>query len=151
VNTAVKLKLLVMLAAGWGIAGTAGDEAKDAAKRELDGLQGEWKLVSTTRNGKDMPHDLVKALKCMIKGDKFTVARDGKAVEEGTLKLDTTKKPKEIDMALGKGKRTALGIYERSGDTYKLCYAPPGKDRPKEFGAKEGTGYTLSVWQREKK
>ena len=34
------------------------------------------------------------------------------------------------------------------GDTYKLCYAPPGQERPKEFSAREGTGYTLSTWQR---
>jgi uncharacterized protein (TIGR03067 family) len=145
------LRLLLVLAAGLGISGAAADDAKDAAKKELDGLQGDWKLVCATRDGKDMPQDMVKALKCTIKGDKFTVARDAKAVEEGTLKLDTTKTPKEIDMALGEGKQTALGIYELSGDTYKLCYAPPGKDRPKEFGAKEGTGYTLSQWQREKK
>jgi hypothetical protein len=56
-----------------------------------------------------------------------------------------------VEFILAEGKKTALGIYELSGDTYKLCYAPPGKDRPKEFSAKEGTGYTLSVWQRKKK
>ena len=146
----MKLRLLVMLAVGLGISGAAADEAKDAGKKELEALQGQWKLVSTTREGKDMPQDMVKALKC-TKGDKFTVARDGIAVEEGTLKLDTTKKPREIDMALGDGKQIALGIYELSEDTCKLCYAPPGKERPKAFGAKEGTGYPLSECQREKK
>jgi uncharacterized protein (TIGR03067 family) len=140
-----------MLAAGLGISGAAADEARDPAKKELEALQGQWKLVSATRDGKDMPRDMVKALKCTIKGDKFTVARDGKAVEEGTLKLDTTKKPREIDMALGDGKLIALGIYELSEDTYKLCYAPPGKERPKALDAKEGTGYTLCEWRREKK
>lgn len=95
--------------------------------------------------------DMVKTYKCTIKGAKFTIARDGKAVEEGTLKLDTTKKTKEIDMALGDGNQTALGIYELHGDTLKLCYAKPGNDRPKEFSAKEETGHTLSTWQRDKK
>jgi uncharacterized protein (TIGR03067 family) len=147
----VKLRLIIVLVAGLGISGAAAHDAKDAAKKELDGLQGEWTLVSATRDGKDMPQDMVKAVKCTIKGDKFTIARDGKTVEEGTLKLDATKKPKEIDMALSEGKQTALGIYELSGDTYKLCYAPPEKDRPKEFGAKEGTGYTLSEWRRDGK
>jgi hypothetical protein len=32
-----------------------------------------------------------------------------------------------------------------------MCYSPPGKDRPKDFEAKEGTARTLSVWEREKK
>ncbi len=67
------------------------------------------------------------------------------------MKLDPSKKPKEIDMILADGSKTALGIYELSGGIFKLCYAPPGKGRPKEFGAKEESGYTLSVWQRKKK
>jgi uncharacterized protein (TIGR03067 family) len=147
----VKLGLLVMLAAGLGTWGMSPDKTKDVSKQELEGLQGEWKLVSATRDGKDMPQETVKTFTCIIKGDKFTISRDGKAVEEGTLKLDTTKKPKQINMALGAGKKTALGIYQFSGDTYKLCYAAPGKGRPKKFGAPEGTGYTLSKWKPLKK
>jgi uncharacterized protein (TIGR03067 family) len=147
----MNLRLLLVLAASVGILGIAADDAKDAAKKELDGLQGEWKLVSATRDGKDMPKDTVKGYKNTVKGDKFTVTGDGKAVEEGTMKLDPTRKTKEIDLALREGKQTALGIYKLSEDTYKLCYAPPGKGRPKEFSGKEGTGYTLSVWQREKR
>ena len=47
----------------------------------------------------------------------------------------------------------SLGVSGAGADeaAKKMCYAPPGKDRPKEFGAKEGTGYTFSEWQREKK
>ena len=67
------------------------------------------------------------------------------------MKLDPSKKPREVEFILAEGKKKALGIYELSGKTYKLCYAPPGKNRPKEFSAKKGTGYTLSVWQRKKK
>jgi uncharacterized protein (TIGR03067 family) len=127
------------------------EETKDAAKKDLEALQGEWKLVSATRDGKTMPADDVKVMKCTIKGDKFTITRAGKAVEQGTVKLDAAKKPRAIDLPLGDGKKTALGIYELSGGKFKMCYSPPGKDRPKDFEAKEGTGHTLSVWQREKK
>ena len=49
-----------------------------------------------------------------------------------------------------KGK-TALGIYELEGDTLKLCYSQPGKDRPKEFTAAKGSGQAMSVWKRDKK
>jgi hypothetical protein len=44
-----------------------------------------------------------------------------------------------------------LGIYELEGNTWKVCYAMPGKERPKDFSAKEGSGQTLAVWEREKK
>jgi hypothetical protein len=33
----------------------------------------------------------------------------------------------------------------------KSCNAPPGKDRPTTFEAKEGSEHTLIVWTREKK
>jgi uncharacterized protein (TIGR03067 family) len=49
-----------------------------------------------------------------------------------------------------KGK-TFLGIYELSGDDYKVCFAPAGKGRPVEFSSKEGSGNILQVWKRGKK
>ena len=147
----MNVRVLLVLAAGLGIVGIAAADACDAAKKELDELQGEWTLVSATRDGKDMPAERVKGYKNTVKGDKFSITSEGKTVEEGSMKLDPSKKPKEVEFILAEGKKTALGIYELTGDTYKLCYAPPGKDRPKEFSAKEGTGYTLSVWQRKKK
>jgi len=144
-----KLVLVLIAAACTSVLGA--DESTDAARKDFEALQGEWKLVSATQDGKTMPADDVKVIKCTIKGDKFTITRDGKVAEEGAVKLDAAKKPREIDLPLGDGKKTALGIYELSGEKYKMCYSPPGKDRPKEFEAQEGTGRTLSVWEREKK
>ena len=147
----MSVRVLLVLSAGLGLLGSAAGGDRDAAQKELDGFQGEWTLVSATRDGKDMPAERVNGYQNTVKGDKFTINAEGKTAEEGTMKLDPGKKPKEVELILAGGDKTALGIYELSGDTYKLCYAPPGKDRPKEFGAKEGTGYTLSVWQRKKK
>ena len=146
----MNLRLVLILIAAACTSAFRADETKDTAKKDLEALQGEWKLVSATRDGKTMPTDDVKVMKCTIKGDKFTITRDGKVVEEGAVKLDAAKKPREIDLPLGDGKKTALGIYELSGGKYKMCYSPPGKDRPKDFEAKEGTGHTLSVWERER-
>ena len=147
----MNLRLVLILIAAACTSAFRADETKDTAKKDLEALQGEWKLVSATRDGKTMPTDDVKVMKCTIKGDKFTITRDGKVVEEGAVKLDAAKKPREIDLPLGDGKKTALGIYELSGGKYKMCYSPPGKERPKDFEAQEGTGRTLSVWEREKK
>src|SRR5262249_3394473 len=38
--------------------------------------------------------------------------------------------------------------YELDGDTYKVCYAVPGKARPKEFVSRPGTGISLEVYKR---
>ena len=39
----------------------------------------------------------------------------------------------------GKG-QTVLGIYALEGETLKLCYALPGRERPKTFTTAEGSG-----------
>ena len=49
-----------------------------------------------------------------------------------------------------KGK-TTLGIYKLEGDEFTVCFAPPDKDRPKEFTTKSGTGVLVHVWKRQKK
>jgi hypothetical protein len=44
-----------------------------------------------------------------------------------------------------------LAIYEWvDDDTYRVCYDPSGKARPKEFKAPAGSGYILHVWKRAK-
>jgi len=78
----------------------------------------------------------------------------GQIYFEAKFTIDPTKKPKAIDYTMTedptKGK-THLRIYELEGDTVKFCFAMPGKDRPTEFTAKEGSQRTLSVWKRAKK
>jgi hypothetical protein len=52
----------------------------------------------------------------------------------------------------GKAGRTHLpGIYKLDDGTFTLCYARPGKGRPTDFKAKEGSGHSLSVWKQVKK
>jgi uncharacterized protein (TIGR03067 family) len=136
------LRIVVILSA------IAADDATD--KKELEQLQGDWQLMSATRDGKAMPDEMVKATRCTVKGDKFTITRDGKSVEEGTIKLNGAKKPKHIEMKVGDADAQALGIYELDKDAFKLCYGRPGNERPTEFAAKEGDGQSLSLWKRRK-
>jgi uncharacterized protein (TIGR03067 family) len=66
------------------------------------------------------------------------------------IKVDPTKHPKVLDASVAKDK-VAAGIYELEDDVFTLCYAQPGRDRPTDFKAKEGSGHSLSVWKRVKK
>jgi hypothetical protein len=34
--------------------------------------------------------------------------------------------------------------------SYRVCFAPPGKPRPREFATKPGSSHTLHVWKRVK-
>ena len=49
------------------------------------------------------------------------------------------------------GTKPILGIYTIENDRLKLCFAAPGKERPKEFASKEESGCVLTEWEREKK
>jgi uncharacterized protein (TIGR03067 family) len=118
------------------------EEDKDLAK-----LEGEWTLVSSERDGKKAPDDDLKGTVRTVKGDTYTITKDDKTISQGKLKVDTSKKPATMDI-IRENAKPMLGIYEIDGDTQKVCFAAPGKDRPTEFAAKAGSGYTLSVWKK---
>jgi uncharacterized protein (TIGR03067 family) len=127
------------------------DAPKDEAKKDQEKLQGDWVLASGERDGEKLPEDLVKSLKRSVTGDKATVSRDGEALAKGTFTLDPSKKPRAIDVKLEGSDQAVQGIYEIDGDTFRMCYAAPGGERPKEFATKAGSGHTLAVWKRVKK
>jgi uncharacterized protein (TIGR03067 family) len=141
---------VVALAVGAVIAANAED-----AKKGLEKLQGTWALVSGERDGKKFTEEEVKKTMLFIKDDTFRIPESSVATsEDGTIKIDPSKKPKEMDATTGSGPdkgKIWQGIYKLHGDTYEVCFAPPGKDRPTEFSSKAGSGHLLQVWKREKK
>ena len=124
-----------------------GDDAKDG-----DTIQGTWVPSAAELGGKMFPDEVRKAIKLVVKDDKYTVTV-GKQVDQGTVKLNPAAKPKEMDITgtdgPNKGK-TMLAIYERDGDTLRVCYDLSGKSRPTEFKTKEGTQRFLVTYKREK-
>ena len=122
------------------------------SKKDLEGLQGTWKLVSAMQDGKALPDDEVKKSTIVIKDDAFHfpgLAEDATS-RSGTIKVDATKRPKHMD-TISTEKEVMLGIYELEGDGYRVCFAPVGKPRPSEFASNPGSGYILQVWERKKK
>lgn len=134
----------------------AADNANKSAKDDRAKLQGTWKIVSLEVNGaKPIGDDQLETVQAVFDADgKLTVKADENVIYEAKTKIDPTKKPKTIDLTYTEGQmagETALGIYELKDDTFRYCRAAPGKDRPKEFSAKEESGHTLAVYKRVKK
>ena len=132
----------------------AADKPDDASKKDLEQMQGDWGCASTVRDGEKLGDDEAQVVFRTVKGDQYTVSVYDKPVGKGTITLDATKKPKAIDSrpeGAAKDAPPLLGIYELDGDTLRTCYAPAGKERPKDFECKKGSGHTLTVWKREKK
>jgi uncharacterized protein (TIGR03067 family) len=125
----------------------------DATKRDREKLQGDWAAVSMVADGVKSADDEAQSLFRTVKGDGYTVFLFNKALTRYTFKLDATKQPKTLDVtpAGASEAKPILGIYELDGDRWTICFAAPGKERPKEFTSTEGSGQVLTVWEREKK
>jgi uncharacterized protein (TIGR03067 family) len=133
----------------------AAESPKGDAQKDLDRMQGSWVATSGEAKGNALPDEQVKQTKFVLKGDKYSYTIGDAYQEEGTLKIDPTKKPKTIDVTIVEGDdkgEVQLGIYEMDKDTLKLCFAPPGKDkaRPKDFSTNAGNQQLLLVLTREK-
>jgi len=127
--------------------------AQDANKKEMALLDGTWSMVSGQADGQDMPKQLVDGGKRIAKDGEVTIMIGGQVYFKAKFTIDPAKKPKTIDYVMTEGftkGKTQLGIYELDGDTIKFCFAAPGKDRPKDFTAKQGSQQTFSVWKRDK-
>lgn len=146
-------RLLALAAMAFGLSVAAGDKAPKDAKAELEKLTGTWKGVSVVRDGKEVPKPEAEAVRLVVTGEKYTLTEGAEEIE-GTHKLDPTKTPKEIDAIRTKGPHkgeTMKGIYQLSEDSFVVCFAAPGKDRPKELKAEGGPGLRVLAFKREKK
>jgi uncharacterized protein (TIGR03067 family) len=111
------------------------DEAK------LDALEGVWLPSSAELGGKAFPDEVRKSIRLEVKGDQYTVTV-GTQPDRGTCKLIPSAKPKALDITGNEGPnkgKTILAIYERNGDTLRVCYDLSGKSRPAEFKTTDGT------------
>jgi uncharacterized protein (TIGR03067 family) len=112
-----------------------------------------WKYVSAVVDGKEKPKKELEDLTLYIEGDNGTVKKGDKVVSKSTAKIDFGKKPIEIDVTITEGEnkgKTYKGILELEdeGKTLRLCFADTGKDRPKEFSSKAGSGHVLEVMKK---
>jgi uncharacterized protein (TIGR03067 family) len=127
----------------------AADTKNDEAKKEQRKLFGTYVMVSGESRAEKLSEERIKDAKMIIEGDKYTASFGGDSVM-GTLKVDPTKTPKAIDATDSQG-NTILGIYKIDKDQFTVCFAPPDKERPKEFSVKAGTGDFIHVWKKKAK
>jgi uncharacterized protein (TIGR03067 family) len=148
----MKARLLIVAMIGLLLAACNRQQPAAAPKTDLDRFQGTWYLVMAMQDGKTLPEDKVKQTTIVFKGDtfRFPGSAEYATSKSGTIKLDETKTPKEMD-AISTEKEVMLGIYVLQENGYKVCFAPPGKPRPTAMSSAPGSGYILQAWAREKK
>ena len=120
---------------------------------ELKAFQGVWIIAEAKLAGRDHLDDFM-GMKLTVTDDKYTIDFKENS-DKGTLKVDATQKPKQIDLTTSKTGpfkgRTLPGIYEFKDDTVVLCLNSEKPDRPTAFEAKEKTPIMLLTFRREKK
>jgi uncharacterized protein (TIGR03067 family) len=129
--------------------------SKDGAKKDLAQFQGTWTAKVVTYNGKDFLAGGKGGFRFVIKDD-VAVIEGNKAVKKEyariKLKLDTSARPKLLDITVAGGIQTGAvieGIYELKGDEWRICARVLGKERPLVFESPEGSSIVLLVLQRQ--
>ncbi len=123
------------------------------AAEDADSISGTWLPETAELAGQKFPDEIRKTIKLVVDEGKYT-ATVGKLVDRGTVKVNSSAKPTELDIVGSEGPskgKTILAIYERDGDTLRICYDLGGKNRPTEFKTAEGTQLYLVTYKREKR
>jgi len=123
----------------------------DAAKADLAKLQGEWVMVSGSRDGQMLATNVVANSRRIARGNEMTVTINGQMLMQATFTINPSKTPKAIDYDMKHGPhmgQTELGIYEIDGDTIKFCFAIPDQPRPTNFTTTMGDKLTASTWKK---
>ena len=145
---AIAVGLVVGLSAGLAAPGKDKEDKGDLKK-----LEGNWAVTSWKQAGAGLDADQLGTAKWTVKGDKYWFEMSDVG-EEGTIKLDPTKKTPTIDLTITEGNdkgKEQPGIYKIDGDTVTSCFARPGeKDRPTEFKSTEDDGFILVVMKKKK-
>ena len=124
--------------------------AQDPAADEKR-LEGTWRVVATTFDGKASPEAQIKGRALVFQGREFTTVVDGKKGRGLSFTLDPSKDPKQIDLKRVGQDRAAKGVYALTDDELKLCYGEPGADRPTTFASEPGSKVFLLVLRRDKR
>ena len=117
-------------------------------KAELKAFSGKWVVEKTEMDGADIT-PAMKAYVLTLDADKYVLDDNGR-LDKGTVTVDGTKTPKEMDLTGGpdsplKGK-TIRCIYEMKDGKLTVCYGMDFKTRPTEFKTAPGGKRMLAVY-----
>jgi uncharacterized protein (TIGR03067 family) len=143
------LSLLAMLIASLaGISARAADDTKN--------LNGTWKPQQAVLAGQPSPPAVLEAITLTIDGTNYevvVVTEKGPSPDRGTLTFDLAANPKGMTITGVEGPnagRIIPAIYERDGDTLRICYDLSRTQRPTDFKSAPATRLCLVTYQRVK-
>jgi len=96
----------------------------DAAKQDIDQLQGHWRVASSQVGDEIALQDEFKKRKVTVKGNLliYEHGNEQKEKKEGTIKLDPKTKAFDWTLTYPEAAGTMLAIYELEGDDLKIGF-----------------------------
>ncbi len=131
-----------------------GQQGTDEAKKDLDKMQGTWRVVSSQVGDEKAAADEVKRRKVTVKDNVLTYdyGNELNAQRAGTIKLDPKAKALDWTWTLPEGGPTMLAIYEIQGDDWKIGFGNDGQVRPRRWAiGKDDVGWLLVLRREEPK
>ena len=118
------------------------------APDRAEGLQGRWVVLGGEHDGK--PMDGIKGGIIVIAGTTFEIRTASGNMLKGTLRLDASKQPAQMDLVHADGK-VWEAIYEVTGDKARLNYVEAGgaDRRPEDFTTSDKTEASIVLLGRE--
>ena len=130
----------------------ADSSAQTGVRKDVDQIQGTWKIVALEYNGKQAPPEIVATLKLVFKNDTLAFLPGEPGFTNYKFKLDPTTKPAGFAMTHADGVKvgnTQHGIYSLEGDRLRICFAS-GNKIPTVFVAGAKSAQTMYTLKREK-
>ncbi len=114
-------------------------------------VQGVWKISAVETEGNTVSSEDLDGYRVTIQGSSYVLQAPDRT-SHGTLTLDPSKEPKQMDIHPSDGPdegQTLLAIYEAGGGKFRVCYAQAGKPRPDAFSAGQDSGRLLVTYKQE--
>ncbi len=108
---------------------------------DSDKFQGSWRALAATVNGQEYNAQGLNTLRFTVRGDQWSYQQEQNAQLASRCKLDSTKKPAEIDLTASNN-TTKFGIYrfaEKDTVVEICCNCADAGERPKDFTAAKGS------------
>ena len=140
--------LIVLTAAGLVVA----EPSKQELVKDMDEIQGTWKLIALEADGQQAPAEIVATMKLVFKEDILTFTPGEPSFTNYKFKLDPTTKPASITLIHADGTHQGeaeMGIYLLDGDHLKIC-VESADQAPKEFTTKAKSGQGMYSLERMK-